>query len=423
MARLVRDARLEKREQRLRLPVQKKPHWRSISEGQHIGYYRGARVGKWVARHRIPGSAGDYRQITLGEADDVADADGEVILDWKQADARARAWFAEMETAGGRKKGPYTVSAALDDYMKGFEGKSVTATRSRIEAIIRPALGHLEVSKLKSDDIADWLNARAKSPARLRTKACAQTPNERQAATDEALRRRRSTANRDLTVLKAALNRAYRKGKVDSDDAWRKVLPFKKADAPKLRYLTDDECRRVVNAADADWRPMIQAALVTGARYGELSKLEARDFDAQARTLWLRETKGGAQRAVYLEAEGVELFKQHTAGKEPTSPVFPRPDGKPWAASQQRRPLIAACQKAKIEPAGFHDLRRTYGARLALKGVPMAVIAEAMGHKDERITRKHYAHLSPSYVADTVRANAGGLGIVQPSNVAAIAGG
>jgi len=44
-----------------------------------------------------------------------------------------------------------------------------------------------------------------------------------------------------------------------------------------------------------------------------------------------------------------------------------------------------------------------------------------LGHKDERITRKHYAHLAPSYVADTVRAAISGLGIVQPSKVKRIA--
>ena len=47
----------------------------------------------------------------------------------------------------------------------------------------------------------------------------------------------------------------------------------------------------------------------------------------------------------------------------------------------------------------------------------MAVIAEALGHADERITRKHYAHLSKSYVADTVREAVAGLGIVAESNV------
>ena len=45
--------------------------------------------------------------------------------------------------------------------------------------------------------------------------------------------------------------------------------------------------------------------------------------------------------------------------------------------------------------------------------VPMAVIAEALGHSDERITRKHYAHLSPSYVRDAIRGGLGSMGMIQ----------
>jgi integrase len=148
--------------------------------------------------------------------------------------------------------------------------------------------------------------------------------------------------------------------------------------------------------------------------------LEVRDFDRQSQTLWLRETKAGVARAVYLEGEGVRLLDQAIAGKKATDLIFPRPDGKRWGPSQQARPLAAACAAAKLEPTGFHDLRRTYGARLALRGVPMAVIAEALGHADERVTRRHYAHLSKSYVADTVRGAVAGLGIVQSSNLARI---
>jgi hypothetical protein len=51
----------------------------------------------------------------------------------------------------------------------------------------------------------------------------------------EAIRARRSTANRLLTVLKAALNRAFRDGRVASDEAWRKVKRFREADAAVRR--------------------------------------------------------------------------------------------------------------------------------------------------------------------------------------------
>lgn len=40
-----------------------------------------------------------------------------------------------------------------------------------------------------------------------------------------------------------------------------------------------------------------------------------------------------------------------------------------------------------------------------MAGVPMAVIARQLGHADTRMTEKHYAHLAPSYVAQTIREN------------------
>jgi integrase len=62
-----------------------------------------------------------------------------------------------------------------------------------------------------------------------------------------------------------------------------------------------------------------------------------------------------------------------------------------------------ACAHAGITPAvGFHVLRHTHGSLLAMRAVPMAVIARQLGHADTRMTEKHYAHLAPNYVADTI---------------------
>jgi integrase len=46
-----------------------------------------------------------------------------------------------------------------------------------------------------------------------------------------------------------------------------------------------------------------------------------------------------------------------------------------------------------------------------MKGVGLGVIAAQLGHADSRMTEKHYAHLAPSYVADTIRAHFPTLGI------------
>ena len=65
---------------------------------------------------------------------------------------------------------------------------------------------------------------------------------------------------------------------------------------------------------------------------------------------------------------------------------------------------------------------RCNGSTLAMKGVPMGVIAEQLGHADTRMTEKHYAHLAPSYVADTIRAHFPTLGITGKSSVISMRG-
>lgn len=420
MGRAVKDAKLDRREARLKLAVQKEPHWRLVSEGAHLGYYRGQRVGKWVARYRKPGASGGYSKKTLGEADDVRDADGETILTFRQADDAARAWF-ELQARGTKPSGPFTVSDALDEYLEKFTGKD--SPKYRIEALIRPALGHHEVANLTKKIVRDWHAARAKAALRLRTRKSADTHNNREfdANDPDAVRKRRATANRDLTVLKAALNRAVDDRDGLPVDAWRSVKPFPDVDVARRRYLNDDEARRLVNASEPEFRPMVIAALLTGGRYGELRHAQVKDYDRQSRTVYLAETKNGETRPAYLDDDGVEMIEQAVAGKEPKDFIFLRSDGTQWKNSQQQRRMQDAFDRAKIDKTTYHDLRRSYGARLARAGVPMAVIAEAMGHKDERITRKHYAHLAPSYVSETVRAAVSGLGIVKKSNVRRIA--
>lgn len=384
----------------------------TLSEGQHLGYYRGRRVRKWVARFRQPGGSRSYQEATIAEADDYVDSDGSKILSFKQAQETARRWFADIGQNDYPSSKPFAVSDALDDYLESFGGKDFENIRRRIEAIIRPQIGGHDTSRLTAKILTDRHLALANAPARLRTAPGAVQTYRSTAATADARRSRRSSANRILTILKAALNVAYRNEKIVDDNAWRRVRPFAKADAPSLRSLGDDESRRLVSACNANFRPMVMAALLTGARYSELAALEVRDFDCQSQSLWLRNTKSGTPRAVYLEGEGFRLVSEAIVGKSRTELIFPRPDGKRWGAAHQMRPMFAACKAAGLENVGFHDLRRTYGARLARKGVPIAVIAEALGHADERITRKHYAHLAPSYVAQTIREAASGLGII-----------
>jgi hypothetical protein len=63
-------------------------------------------------------------------------------------------------------------------------------------------------------------------------------------------------------------------------------------------------------------------------------------------------------------------------------------------------------------------LRHTHASILAMRSVPMAVIARQLGHADTRMTERHYAHLAPNYVADTIRASFPSLTESKPSVLA-----
>jgi hypothetical protein len=80
MKKVVEIVDLRNLEKRLLLATQKKPYWMALNEGEHLGYYRGSRVRKWLARYRRPAISSKYREFTIAEADDYADADGSKIL-------------------------------------------------------------------------------------------------------------------------------------------------------------------------------------------------------------------------------------------------------------------------------------------------------------------------------------------------------
>ena len=97
MPRAVKDAKLDSRTARSRLKPSAKPYYRGLDHGLHIGYRKGARAGRWVARIYL----GDqqYQVETIGTADDLAEADGVAVLDWRQAQDAARKRAAERAKA------------------------------------------------------------------------------------------------------------------------------------------------------------------------------------------------------------------------------------------------------------------------------------------------------------------------------------
>jgi integrase len=389
-----------------------------ISTGCALGYRRGVNGGAWIRKFRD--ESGNRHHEVFAEADDARDPDGHSILSFAQAQEKARDWFKlkAREAAGDvmPHDGPYTVSHALKDYLTAYKrrgGKAVYETCRAAETHILPSLGLITVTKLTARKIEDWHRGLAEQAARIRTKLGRKQNYRRADKSPDGLRRRRATANRLLTVLKAALNHAFKTGHVANDDAWRRVKPFKAVETARVRYITESECARLVNACEPAFRNLVRGALLTGCRYSELTSMQVSDFNPDAGVVTVCASKPGGSRHVVLTDEGRRLFSALTAGRRAGEFMFIRTDGGRWGKSHQLRPMLEACRRASIEPAvSFHVLRHTHGSTLAMRGVPMGVIAEQLGHAGTRMTEKHYAHLAPSYVAHTIRAHFPVLGIV-----------
>jgi integrase len=415
MPRKARDDRLETRTARLKLLVRREPYWRSLQVGRAIGYRRlpGGKAGTWIARRYDAVERRTYQ--ALGNADDLMDADGVTTLTFAQAQTKAAEWFRAVERAAGRLADPISVREAMEHYVADYiarGGKAERQMRGTIAFYVLPTLGERRVVDLSAATIRAWHHAVAAAAAQLRTSANAARPNVREAVDAEARRARRSTANRILRVLKAGLSLAYREGRVPSDDAWRRVKPFANVEVPRIRYLTDDQVVRLVNACPRGLRALAAAALLTGCRYGELARLRVGDFDADAAVLHIRQAKAGKPRAVPLTDEAKRHFLELAAGKPGSALLLVRADGSAWGESHQYRPLEQACARAGIGPAvSFHVLRHTAASRLVQRGVSLSVVAAFLGNT-EVICARHYAHLSPNYVSDTIRQAAGELGIV-----------
>ena len=179
-------------------------------------------------------------------------------------------------------------------------------------------------------------------------------------------------------------------------------------------YLTDDECRRLVDVCDENFRRLVAAALLTGCRYAEITNLVVDDFNRDSGTIRIRTSKSGKPRYVVLSDEGRHFFEHEVHEKKRDTLVFVKANGQRWKRADQRRPLLAACNKIALEDVTFHGFRHTYASRLAMKGVPFAVIAAQLGHADTRMVEKHYGHLAPNYIADTVRAAFSTIGLTSP---------
>jgi len=417
------------------------------------------RAGAWFVQDRDP-ATGKLVQTRLGEADDRQQADGHKVFDYAQARGAAEAWVKERSQArksiSSGNASPdklRTVRDVLAYYIADAKQtrkaiKTALDAEQAAAANILPVLGDILVAELTADAIEAWRDKLAGRGRRktgwtrregeeveylplvpnkvVKTMTKAQLAE----ATAKAVKRRKSSTNRDLALLKAALNLAAEKGKIPIDHMpWATVRLYRGVKGRRVRFLSVAEQVRLVNACPTDFRQLVRGALFTGARYGDLTNAKVMDFDTTSGTLRFdRKGKDTNIGHVYLTEEGTTFFRELVAGRAPSELMFLRHDvergsrkddknADGWLKDDAKTPLRRACIAAQIDPLCFYELRHTYASSLIAKGVPLMIVAQQLGQKSTRMVEEHYGHLAPNATKDTIRALAPTLGITVPEKV------
>ncbi|HEX8502817.1 MAG TPA: site-specific integrase [Pyrinomonadaceae bacterium] len=176
------------------------------------------------------------------------------------------------------------------------------------------------------------------------------------------------------------------------DNPCRKIKKLR-LDNRRVRYLLDEEEPRLLaqcEGAQAYLRPLVLVAIGTGMRRGDMLTLKKQSLDFQRGDILVPNSKTGKVYRVPMTAEVREIMLQLVRQNQGSEFVFVNPQtGKPYV--EIKKGFAEVCTRAGITNLHWHDLRHTFGTRMAEAGHSEATISELMGHSDPKTTRR-YTH-------------------------------
>lgn len=279
-----------------------------------------------------------------------------------------------------------------------------------IDTIILPALGHIKLNELKPVHVQQFVKQLAEMPKLKRDG----TPDE----SGEKLSP--STIRRKLAVLQSMLTLATKLGYITTNPAEAKRLTLPKAPRPEIEIFTRQQAAYILQCLkdeDLQFQALIQLAIFTGAREGELVGLKFSDINFNTRKMTISRSaykikgepvktkapKSGKARTVTLNASCIELLKQLAqhhlldemrlgtawAGEEW---VFTQWNGAIMHPQTPSRQFDKFLKRHDIPHRKFHSLRHTSATLLLYNGTDLKTVQERLGHADFTTTNK-YLHL------------------------------
>jgi integrase len=337
---------------------------KKLATDRGVLFRRGQWWVRWVCTeghdHRRPSGASKAQAKAEYQA---------LALAVRQARQRSVACCSQLDKAAARPKA-VVVGDLIADYAEHSRRtkRSHATDRSRLPRI-QKAFGGLLVDAVTPKAIEDWreaLRAEGRSP---------------------------TTANHYVRLLKAIFGRAIAHGRIAGNPAARvKLLPEPPG---RIRYLTEDEERRLFAVLPPLLVPVVTFTLLTGLRRGEVLGMTWAMVDLPTATVHRPQTKTGAK-SVRLHPAAVEVLRQQRAKALVSVYCFSSIEGKRMRNFERYwRPALHAA--GLVGSFRFHDTRHTWASRLAMAGVDLYQIQKLGGWAGPAMVQR-YAHLSDAHL-------------------------
>ena len=202
------------------------------------------------------------------------------------------------------------------------------------------------------------------------------------------LKRRPATINREMGTLSGIFSLAIEYEELAFNPCRR--IEALREDNKRTRHLSFDEEARLMAQLVGQrehLRDLVFVDIYTGLRKSELLNLRKDKVDFNLNVIHVTQTKSGKDRTVPID-ENVREAISRAIRQTSSEYVFTNPEtGKPYG--DVKKAFSHACRDAQIFDFRFHDLRHTFGTRLADAGVDVVKIKELMGHQSIETTMRY----------------------------------
>ena len=208
------------------------------------------------------------------------------------------------------------------------------------------------------------------------------------------------TVNRELATMKKAFNLAIKEWE------WIKENPVARVsleqEDKRVRWLIDEEEKRVLEKCPEWLRELAIFALNTGMRRGEIFSLTWKGVDLFRKTITIFKSKNKEVQTIPMNQRVLDLLKSKSKVRSiKTDLVFHNENHEPISHSRLHREFHIALNEAGIQDLRWHDLRHCFATKLVREGKDLYKVQKLLGHKTPIMTQR-YAHHDIESLRDTV---------------------